>query len=381
MRLGLGLSVLIATTLVACTPTHGLAPDAGSDTRVDADVVTPDEQIAIEFVQATCRALSSCPTGLQLIDFVYAHGEEQCMNELGQYLVDYLRQELRSGTLEVDTDVLTPCSEILASGNCPMAIDDFYSSFLDFRDCDWYDVFVPARRVGRNEHCGDEASCVRGLECRRTASCGSVCLEPVLEPQPCERWVDCPAFLECSPRGLCESPTRRVAGLGQACGLTRDSFERIVCEPGLYCRADRFPTHCATIPRAGDPCTEDGLCAPGTFCVEGLCRAGPRREGESCDRGYFETDPCDRPNGLVCARDRCARVGRALGDPCIETCDDGLACNGTCEDGVCSTACGPPRTWPEPLPDGSPCTPSDLCASHWCQPESGLCGAPTPPCE
>lgn len=309
---------------------------------------------------------------------MYAHGYDQCMRESGSPVIDFLRQAVRDGTREADPSALDRCTSLLATGACPSP-DVLTPWYTNLPGCDWWQVFVPARRVPLNAPCGfDLATCDDGLACRYTASCGSVCVD-VSMGEPCESNRDCDLPARCSPRGLCEVPTLLWSGEGRECGFSEDRFEVGMCGRGTHCPVAASTSYCLRVPGAGEACPH-GLCAPTTFCVDGVCRTGALAEGDLCgapDRTRSENDPCDRPHGLVCTDGHCARAGRAVGDPCIARCNEGLIC------GWPGSRCEPALPWPEPLADGAACEHSEQCSSRFCDRSTDpqMCAIPTPPCE
>lgn len=185
------------------------------------------------------------------------------------------------------------------------------------------------------------------------------------------RCVPCTAASDLCPMGFyCDAPMTRCL-----IGCRNDSDCREGADGGIG-------RHCNVERHACQDCLVDAHCAAGNLCVGGTCVAGcnaghPCAAGSSCCAGACvdtQTNvascggcnvPCEaRPNSVpACVEGRCA-IGRCLpnftdcdGDPSngCETNirDDGRNCGGCgttcpgvspfCFNGVCQTACDPPR--------------------------------------
>lgn len=220
------------------------------------------------------------------------------------------------------------------------------------------------------------ALCAQALECDRAAF-GALTQDEcaIYFSQPCILLGDVKAedgLAEClaQVRGLtCEDEGLDFFTMGSACGdasvrararaagLQVQTTEGAACGDGIECigdlSCDSFSGGCGVctpIPRAGDPCPEDG-------CWTGYCDAATNRcadrkpDGASC----AAQDECENFNcsaagickpvvagDLVCSDDSDCRNKRCVDGECVErappggACESGADCqDGFCEDGIC----------------------------------------------
>ncbi len=250
------------------------------------------------------------------------------------------------------------------SGDCaPVRLPDG-SGCDDGDPCTVDDACTLGACAGRPRDCAAlDGACVVG-RCDEGA-CRAV---PRRDGTPCDDGSACTAEDACGG-GECRGAARDCAALDGPCVVG-------ACDPATG--------RCVAVP-AGDgaPC-DDGLrCTADDRCAEGGCVGAP----VDCRRldGPCATGACDPATGACVARplpdDTACDDGQACtdGDACRDgACrGDGLDCGGlndACVVGVCDPAAGDCRA--EPLADGSPCDPGDLCTvGATC--ERGACvGAP-----
>lgn len=164
------------------------------------------------------------------------------------------------------------------------------------------------------EVCVSDSSCVTGLSCRSSHTCGLLGAEHA----PCGVVSDCEVGLLCVLE-TCE----QLGGAGAPCGVTGDCAAPLVCNTPL--------ATCEPVGSSGAPCGSLPECSPGLVCTTfGVCGS----------KGLDGT-PCG-----------------SNGD-----CLPGLECTGTTSSpGVCGATSGL---------DGAPCTEDADCLTPFC--EAGLC--------
>lgn len=164
------------------------------------------------------------------------------------------------------------------------------------------------------------------------ASCAST-----LSPSPLIQQVRFGALPQCHKvaEQLAEAEDERAgaAKLGAACGDGVTS-----CGWEAYCdaRSEESCGKCRALPKAGEKCVideeeGDAYCGLGFLCVDGVCKAGLPKKGESCtSQGY-----CDV--GLDCGRAGVCTAQFAVGDACEagSSCGEWLSCvDGRCAGGA-----------------------------------------------
>lgn len=181
----------------------------------------------------------------------------------------------------------------------------------------------------RNE-CATSADCAAGLSCVLTGAPGE---NHRFGACQLESETDCTLDSEC-PTGL----VCRFRQCTNACNENRD------CPGGARCELDPTARGNACIDRSSTPCTLDGDCVSGEFCLDGRCRAqcGADRDCRNdfwCDLGRTPS-PClppPRPSA-----DAGLDAGACLGgvpENTVAECSDGCSNDGDalvdCEDADC----------------------------------------------
>jgi hypothetical protein len=215
---------------------------------------------------------------------------------------------------------------------------------------------------------------------------------------PCALEWHCSSGLECGAiSGSDQTVCLEYLLDGQACQDLEDEFT--LCGAGLVCNLGYSPNQCKAPGEDGEPCTTDGECAPGWFCVKGEEEpAGACWNGESSDLCLV---PQDCAEGLTC--DQAGEEMRCFqylleGQACApETapyvvCSAGLLCNTGFSPSQCAkpgldgdvcaleAECAEKHFCSEALgkcfdgKDGDPCGADDECAEGWsCPAEIGFC--------
>ncbi|HUS31367.1 MAG TPA: hypothetical protein VMZ53_22805 [Kofleriaceae bacterium] len=192
-------------------------------------------------------------------------------------------------------------------------------------------------------------SCSRGAELPDT--CDHIFTGKVADGGACAFDAECVSdfcdvsdcTMACCP-GMC-SPSRPVPKIGQQCNF--------ICEDGAYCGLDNV---CKAVLPKGASCDYPLACDRGLYCAgmtgstAGICTQMPKT-GEAC------TEICD-DIGDTCKAGTCTPVGLS-GDPC--TTDDDCSVYYECD----GTKCVVPASDPK-MPNGSQCSSSVQCQSHYC---------------
>lgn len=168
--------------------------------------------------------------------------------------------------------------------------------------------------------CADKAA-----DALKELACGVAVADPDAECEaPCKIWHgpvgkggtcttingsdNCKQGLVCDDDSACVDPCAKpdVPGLGEVCGPL------LGCVDNAYCDTDLLTPVCVALPAAGQPCTDDSLCAETLFCnAEKVCTAPPGLGAECIDFQCAKDLYCDTTmNPGVCA------AVPKLGEPC-----------------------------------------------------------------
>jgi hypothetical protein len=219
-------------------------------------------------------------------------------------------------------------------------------------------------------------ACLAALQ----ASCRTLTAQPALS--------NLPGMLN-DPAGLCPHVFDGLVEAGHYCGQIgecADSAYECVLNNEV-CRAT-----CMARVALGQPCQVQngsgagGLCAVGSACVGGRCKALPGM-GEPCVSPQGLRGPCAQ--GLLCATAPgeaslgCRRV--AEGSPCESTtdCPEGLACVGVVHDNVGQAklgSCQPGFPWGTSCSEPVPCAYDLLCILVDPQQHRSECRSPSNDC-
>jgi hypothetical protein len=225
-----------------------------------------------------------------------------------------------AGKMTYDGEAANDCFDALASASCS-------------RDAELSDTcdHIFAGKVADGAACAFDAECV-------SDNCAV---------------SDC--VMACCP-GTC-SPARPVPKIGEQCNF--------VCEDGAYCALD---STCKAVLPKGASCDYPLACDRGLYCAgvtsmtAGTCTATPKT-GQSC------TDLCDAI-GDDCTNGTCKPVG-LLGDSC--TSDNDCSSYYECD---ASQHCAEQMATPA-MPNGSTCSSSIACQSHYCGNDNLCADVPT----
>ncbi len=176
----------------------------------------------------------------------------------------------------------------------------------------------PLPTVG--QPCLDGAGCAAGLTC---GFADSTCIALPGAGQACAEGVRrCAAGLGCRDTDQTCQPAS-VATSGQPC--LADGVDYL-CATGLGCDFAPGGSVCIPIGGAGDACTNDRVCGPGTYCefsvlqcTAKVANGGACEDGNECLAG---AECAPQPSGFTCT------ALPAAGEPCFEGCAGGLACKG-----------------------------------------------------
>ena len=215
-----------------------------------------------------------------------------------------------AGKLSYDGEAASDCFDGLSSASCSFNADTPAACDKIFKG-----------KIADGAACAFDAECIS--DSCITMSCSMAC---------------CP--------GMCcmTVPTPKI---GQPCDF--------YCENGAYCASD---STCKALLPKGASCPDPDSCQAGFYCKDrsptmaGICTALPKT-GEAC------TDLCG-DIGDTCKAGTCTPVG-LLGDACM-TDDD---CSNYYKCDMATLKCIAP-TLPTLMPNGSQCTSSTQCQSHYC---------------
>ena len=223
-----------------------------------------------------------------------------CKAQFGPLLLDNPSVEaaVDAGKLDYDGDAADDCFDALSSASCSR---DAVSSTA----CD----HIFTGKIPDGGACAFEEECVSG-NCV-LSDCTMACCPGTCAPTRPVPGIGQPCTFECVDDAYCGSDSTCQATLpkGAACDDTQ------ACSRGLYCAGRTTTTAgtCSTLPKTGEPCTTtcDDIgdrCNAGTCTPLGLPGASCMTDNDcsffyACDATMHcaaEPDPMRQPNGSMC---------------------------------------------------------------------------------
>jgi hypothetical protein len=345
-------------------------------------------QVCDLYVKETCRAKIDC------YDWDYA-SYDACLAAQECDGLARLNDMLAAGSVIYDPVATAACAQRLAADPCSLGSILFTVPTLP-EALAMCDALVGQRAAG--VACEDSVECAPGLTCNLDVTCPGTCAVPATT-EDLPQGAACVPEVCLTPEAHCSACAVGLECVNQICVPTPhigDACTGILgCGEALWC--DQTAGHCAARAKLGEACSDFRQIAPncedGEWCddppaspqVSGTCKA-PANQGESCrsDANCVEPYTCvplpggtpldhgtcgaKQPLGSACdsfadcVSNLCSSTSvcvpePALGETCIDTCADGLACSGS----LCLTK----------RYAGEACGASDTCINSRCS--AGTC--------